>query len=169
VESRAVTADIPLVRPLHGRDVLACAQLVAEAPLWKRYGYGADRCAADLTAALDAGKDALFCLELAAEPVGVAWVLPRGTFGRSPYLKLIAVAERHRGRGLGASLLAAAENVGDGELTLLVSDFNGEAQRFYLEHGYREVGALEAFVLPGVTERILRKTRAPVAPLRPVQ
>jgi GNAT superfamily N-acetyltransferase len=157
MESRPVTGDSPILRPLEARDVPSCARFIAEAPLWKRYGYGADRCAADLTAALEGHKDVVICLELAAKPAGLAWVLPRGTFGRSPYLKLIAVATDQRGGGLGALLLAAAEEIGAGELTLLVSDFNVDAQRFYLEHGYREVGALADFVLPGVTERILRK------------
>jgi GNAT superfamily N-acetyltransferase len=164
-----VTAETPLVRPLEARDVQACARLVAQTPLWKKYGYGAERCAADLTAALEARQDAILCVEHEGVPTGLAWVLPRGTFGRSPYLKLIAVAEAHRGRGLGALLLAAAEAVGGGELTLLVSDFNEEARRFYLDHGYREIGALEGFVLPDVTERILRKARAPGRPDSPVR
>ncbi len=158
-------AESPIVRPLEARDIPVCARIVADAPLWRRYGYGAERCAADLGAALEGRKDVLLCAELAGAPVGLAWVLPRGTFGRSPYLKLIAVAAEHRGGGLGALLLTAAEEIGAGELTLLVSDFNDQAQRFYLAHGYREVGALPDFVLPGVTERILRK--APPANPRP--
>ena len=166
-----MTADTPILRPLELRDVPACARFIAEAPLWKRYGYGADRCAADLAKALEAKNDVLICLEVAAQPVGLAWVLPRGTFGRSPYLKLIAVAANERGNGLGARLLTAAEEVGAGDLTLLVSDFNSEAQRFYQEHGYREVGALPDFVLPGVTERILRKAPrgGPATPPPPVR
>ena len=155
-------AETPILRPLEASDIPACARFIAEAPLWRRYGYGAERCAADLEAALQAHRDVLICAELSAEPVGLAWVLPRGTFGRSPYLKLIAIAAPHRGRGFGASLLAAAEDVGAGDLTLLVSDFNDEARRFYEDHGYREVGALPDFVLSGVTERILRKSPAPV-------
>jgi GNAT superfamily N-acetyltransferase len=155
-----VPAESARVRPLEARDIAACAKLVAEAPLWRRYGYSAERCAADLTAALAARGDVLLCAELGGEPVGLAWVLPRGTFGRSPYLRLIAVAAAQRGHGLGALLLEGAEQVGHGELTLLVSDFNADARRFYELHGYREVGALADFVLPGVSERILRKTPA---------
>ncbi|MHB8420501.1 MAG: GNAT family N-acetyltransferase, partial [Myxococcales bacterium] len=96
------------------------------------------------------------CAEVAGAPAGLAWVLRRGTFGRSPYLKLLAVAEGSRGQGVGAALLAAAEAVGGG-LTLLVSDFNTAAQAFYRRQGYAQVGALPDFVLPGVTELILRK------------
>ncbi len=149
--------DEAVIRPLAEHDVTACAALVAAAPLWQRYGYGAERCAADLRAALQR-DDALFCADAAGAAVGLAWVLPRGTFGRSPYLKLLAVAENWHGRGTGGRLLAAAESVGNGELTLLVSDFNAGARRFYRRNGYREVGGLTDFVLPGVTEMILRKT-----------
>ena len=146
------------LRPLVLADLPACVALVAESPLWRRYGYGALRCEADLRAALEAG-DALFCAERGGAAVGFAWVLPRGGFGRMPYLKLLAVAEVHRGLGIGAALLKAAEGVGRGDLLILVSDFNEAAQRFYLREGFVQVGALPDFALPGVTERILLKRR----------
>lgn len=146
------------IRPARPEDLPACAALIAGTPLWRRYGYGALRCAADLAAALEFG-DALFCAEAQGRPVGIAWILPRGGFGRAPYLKLLAIAEGHRGAGLGASLLRAAEAVGHGALLLLVSDFNEAAHRFYLREGYVEVGALPDFALAGVTERILQKRR----------
>ncbi|MHB1844856.1 MAG: GNAT family N-acetyltransferase [Deltaproteobacteria bacterium] len=129
---------------------------MAEAPLWRRYGYGRERCAQDLSEALERGGDALFCAELEQTPVGLAWVLPRGAFGRSPYLRLIAVAESARGKGIGALLLREAERL-TGELFLLVSEFNAEARRFYAREGYVQVGALPGFVLPDVTELLLRK------------
>lgn len=153
-----------VIRPLREGDLAACAALVAATPLWKRYRYTRARCARDLRAALASGTDVLLCAEAGGRAAGIAWVLPRGTFGRSAYLKLIAVAARRRGRGLGALLLAAAEESGGGELTLLVSDFNGRARRFYAAHGYHEAGALPDFVLPGVAEIILRKGGAASLP-----
>jgi [ribosomal protein S18]-alanine N-acetyltransferase len=144
------------VRPLAGEDVPPLARLVAGTPLWQRYGYLEERCAADLGAALAEGQDALFAAGPPGAPRGLAWVLRRGAFGRAPYLKLLAVAEGDRGQGVGAALLAAAEAVGP-ELVLLVSDFNDGARAFYGRQGYIQVGALADFVLPGVTELILRK------------
>ncbi|MHB8417530.1 MAG: GNAT family N-acetyltransferase, partial [Myxococcales bacterium] len=91
------------IRPMAAADVGALARLVAAAPLWQRYGYLEPRCAADLSAALAEGRDALFCAEVAGAPAGLAWVLRRGTFGRSPYLKLLAVAEGSRGQGVGGA------------------------------------------------------------------
>jgi hypothetical protein len=39
----------------------------------------------------------------------------------------------------------------------LVSDFNVQAQRFYLRQGYTQVGVIDAYVLPDVAELLFRK------------
>ncbi len=150
--------DPPSIRPLAPADVAPCARFVAAAPLWRRYGYGEDRCARDLASALEGADDALFCAELSGEPVGLAWVLRRGAFGRAPYLKLLAVAEPARGRGVGVLLLREAEGL-TGELFLLVSDFNADARRFYAREGYAEAGALPDFAVPGITEILMWRRR----------
>ena len=82
-------------------------------------------------------------------------MLPRGGFGRIPYLKLLAVSEGSRGHGVGAALLRAIHRKGD--LLLLVSDFNRRARRFYAAQGYERVGAIRGLVLPETTEIILYK------------
>jgi ribosomal protein S18 acetylase RimI-like enzyme len=48
---------------------------------------------------------------------------------------------------------------------LLVSHFNRAAHAFYRKLGYTEVGALHDYIVRGVTERVYRKTRAPIAPV----
>ena len=153
-KSHKPSAKAAQIRALRPGDIAACAALVASTPLWQRYGYDAARCAADLGAAL-ARKDDLHVAVDGAAVLGLAWVLPRGGFGRSPYLKLLAVAESARGLGVGALLLRAAEH--RGELFLLVSDFNRGARRFYRREGYRRLGALPDYVVPGVTELLLHR------------
>jgi ribosomal protein S18 acetylase RimI-like enzyme len=49
---------------------------------------------------------------------------------------------------------------------LLVSDFNVKAQAFYRKLGYVKVGALRDYVVPGITERVYRKTRGPIVSQR---
>ena len=146
------------VRALKRSDIAPCAALVAETPLWQRYRYNRARCAADLRAALARGDD-LHVAHSGQTVLGLAWVLPRGAFGRVPYLKLLAVANAARNQGVGPKLLAAAEQ--HGQLMLLVSDFNRGARRFYARQGYRRVGALPGFVIPEVTELVLFKRITP--------
>jgi len=99
-----------------------------EHPALARYRYVRKRCAKDLREALARG-DRLHVATGEPGVLGLAWVLPHGGFGRTPYLKLLAVSEHARGAGIGARLLRAAE--GDDTLMLLVSDFNRAARRFY--------------------------------------
>jgi ribosomal protein S18 acetylase RimI-like enzyme len=76
-------------------------------------------------------------------------------FGRSPYLKWIGVAGGATGAGVGRALLRSAEEAAAAtlpELSLLCSDFNTGARRFYEREGYAQVGELPAYVLPDVNE-----------------
>jgi ribosomal protein S18 acetylase RimI-like enzyme len=91
---------------------------------------------------------------------GFAWAIPRGTFGRNPYLRLIGVRGEFAGRGIGARLLGEIERKAaeaSSDLFLLVSDFNEGGQRFYKRQGYEQIGAIPGYVLPEVTELIFRK------------
>jgi ribosomal protein S18 acetylase RimI-like enzyme len=95
-------------------------------------------------------------------PEGVCWFLPRGTFGTGAYLRTLALREDAQGAGLGARLLEAYEaacGAPGGGWFLLTSDFNTAAQRFYERHGYRRVGQLPDFAVPGVSELVFWKPR----------
>ena len=84
-------------------------------------------------------------------------MIARGAFGRSAYLRMIGAQPGYAGGGVGAALLAGAESTAGDQLFLLVSDFNADAQRFYLRHGYTQIGAIPGFVLPDVDELIFWK------------
>jgi ribosomal protein S18 acetylase RimI-like enzyme len=43
------------------------------------------------------------------------------------------------------------------DIFLLVSDFNIDAQSFYQRLGYRQVGAIPDYLIPGVAELIYHK------------
>ena len=144
------------IRKLTSQDISACAKIVGSTPLWKRYGFTTARCATRLRRSLQT-KDLLLCAVLEKEVLGFAWVLKNGAFGRSPYLRLLAVSARHRGSGVGRALLHAAESIRNGDLFLMVSDFNKDARRFYKREGYVEIGPLPDFALKGITEILMRK------------
>jgi ribosomal protein S18 acetylase RimI-like enzyme len=58
------------------------------------------------------------------------------------YVNVLTVYPEHRGRGLGASLLALADRIaadlGSSGLSIIVSDANAGARRLYERRGYRE-------------------------------
>ncbi|MER7478588.1 GNAT family N-acetyltransferase [Streptomyces sp. NPDC126510] len=90
--------------------------------------------------------------DLAGGLVGYTWA----TWLHVTYLW---VDERHRGRGLGARLLAQAEHMattsrGCGAARLETWDF--QAPRFYVKQGYEVVCAVPDYP-PGVTEYMLTK------------
>jgi len=148
-----------VVRQFTARDASACGAIVGATPLWQRAGLGAARAAALLTAAAEAG-DTVVVLTDGDAIDGFAWIDRRGAFGRSAYLRMIAVEPARRGAGLGTHLMQAFEAIAAAEgpdAFLLVSDFNTDAQRLYRRLGYVEVGRVPEYVTPGVAEVIMWK------------
>jgi len=153
----------PVVRPFRAADAPACGAIVAATPLWQRAGLDGARTATILRTAADAG-DTILVLDDAGAVAGFAWIDRRGAFGRSSYLRMIAVAPDRRSAGLGTLLMDAFETVAATEgadAFLLVSDSNADAQRFYVRRGYAQVGRLADYVVPGVVEILLWKRVRP--------
>ena len=151
-----------MIRVATPADVPVCAQIVGQHELWRRYGYGAEAAQRDLDGACERGE--LTVAMAHGQVSAFAWVLPRGTFGRSDYLRLIGVSPDATGTGLGARLLAHVERrAGRGGMTLLVSDFNTGAQRFYERQGYVLVGRMPSYVMPDVDELMYYKSASSIA------
>lgn len=147
------------IRSMINSDMPLLAAWMVETPLWQRYGLTIERAVANFEKALTQG-DWLLTAEQDNDVCGFAWAMPKGTFGRSPYLQLIGVKPNQTGSGIGTKLLNEIERksaeVAD-DLFLLVSDFNESAQHFYKRQGYTQIGAIEGYVVPDVTELIFRK------------
>ena len=159
-------------RVLTAADIRGLTSWLGRLPLYERYGFAGETARSALTAALEAGDLLLVCDAEGSQAVGLAWCLKTGAFGRSPYLRLLAVRDDYAGQGCGGRLLedleaalaapdgSAHRGAGTTDLYLLVSDFNTAAQRFYQRHGYSQVGRLDEYVLPGVAELLYRKPLA---------
>ena len=148
-------------------DLDRCVEIACASEIGLRYGFERTALAGRMREALLSGAIMIAAREVAASPgadslVGFAWVDPKGAFGSSPYLKLIAVDQLRRGGGAGAELLSEYErrtaNIGR-VWTLMVSDFNASAIKFYENHGYVKAGAIEGFSREGITELIMVKKR----------
>jgi ribosomal protein S18 acetylase RimI-like enzyme len=152
-----------VLRPFRVEDAAACGAIVGATPLWADLGLDATRAATMLTAAAAAG-DTLLVLDVDGTLTGFAWIDLRGAFGRSAYLRQIAVAPAARSAGLGARLLLAFEAVAIMESPyafLLVTESNHAARRFYERHGYDEVGRIPDYPTPGNRELLYRKVLQP--------
>jgi ribosomal-protein-alanine N-acetyltransferase len=81
------------------------------------------------------------------------------------YVQLLGVAADLRGQGVGAALLAHAEEcifARTPNVFICVSSFNTSAQRFYARLGYQSCGRLDNYLVAGHDELLLRKTRGPL-------
>ena len=146
-------------RPLALDDIDPLAEWLCRLPLYQRYDFQPAIIAKTLEEALSIG-DWLQVHAVGAQTCAFAWCQERGAFGRSPYMRLIAVRAGYQRQGIGREMLHQAESWARRDhtsLTLLVSDYNHSAQRFYRREGYRESGRLPAFVLADVDEIIYHK------------
>jgi ribosomal protein S18 acetylase RimI-like enzyme len=147
------------IRLLADRDIPGIASWVAETPLWQRYQVTAESFANRLRDGLASGAT-IYVAEHHHIVAGFLWLVERGVFNRSGYIQLIGVKPDVRNAGIGRALMQFAEEkifAQGRDLFLLVSDFNTDAQRFYERLGYRQVGALENYVVHGVTELVYYK------------
>ncbi len=177
----------PAVRDAAFPELDSCAAIACDSEIGRRYGFDQAVLAARMREALadgaiilvaTAGSDPTDNAGVQASGrgsgrgsgsaadrgaiLGFAWIMPKGAFGASPYLKLIAVDGSRRSSGVGAALLAAYEDrtAAIGRMwTLLVSDFNEKAYSFYEKHGYRKAGELPGFAREGFTEYLMVKQR----------
>ena len=142
------------LRPLTAEDVSGLTLALGSLSLLVRYNRTGERLSRDLNQALDRGES-LWVAEIEGRPRALAWFVPEGTMGMAGYLRLLAVAPEAQRHGVGRALLATYETEtarASRHATLMVSDFNHHAQRFYERAGYHQVGRLPALVLPGVDE-----------------
>jgi len=148
------------IRPMRESDITPLARLMASTPLWQRYDIAEASASKRLAAGLADGAT-IAVAELDGEPVGFIWRVERGAFNRSGYIMLIGVKPELRGRGIGQALIEHAEAslfASSSDIFLLVSDFNYDAQRFYTQLGYEQVGAIPDYVVLGITELIFHKS-----------
>ena len=147
------------IRTMQTEDLPILAAWMVETPLWQRYGLTIDSTIANFANGMARG-DWLIVAVVEDIACGFAWVMPQGAFGRSPYLRLIGVQADKASSGIGTGLMNEVERKSAEvatDLFLLVSDFNTGAQSFYKQRGYVQIGAIEAYVVPDITELIFRK------------
>lgn len=92
--------------------------------------------------------------------VGFMGVDLKGCFGKFPYLSIIAVKKKHRGKGVGQMLLETFEAIGfqyANRIFLLVSGFNTKAEKLYQELGFIKVGEIPSLFKDDINENLYVK------------
>ena len=150
------------ISPMQAQHIDACARLMVSLPLWSE-SYGVDYHAARERFESGLADGADVCVALADDVVaGFVWFVRRGAFGRSGYVRLLAVRADWQGHGVGTQLMDFVEEVlfaEDDDVFLLTFAPNEGAQRFYRHRGYERVGVLTEYSGPGIDELIFRKRR----------
>jgi cysteine synthase A len=80
------------------------------------------------------------------------------------YIQTVAVHKDWRSRGVGSKLIAFAENYifnRSPNVFMCVSSFNVKAMELYTRLGFKKVGELKDYIIPGHSEILMRKTIAP--------
>ena len=140
-------------------DVPRCAAVVVSSAFFQEYGLTTAGTERVLTSALQATQAELHVAESDDGILGFSWVEDGGAFGRTPYLRLLAVDASRHGRGVGRTLMDALEarHADKRDIMLLVTETNHPARGFYERLGYRQVGRLEDYVRDGTHECLYRK------------
>jgi ribosomal protein S18 acetylase RimI-like enzyme len=149
-----------VIRPLRDEnEARACTARLVEFGPWQVIGIPAEKIFRDLTNP----EREVFVAALGPNPAGVLILHLGGSF--DGYIQLLAVFPEFQGRGLGESVMRFAEGKifqRSKNVFLSVSSFNHRAQKFYERLGYRKTGELENFLVAGMTEILMRKTRGPL-------
>ena len=152
--------DRTIIRDMREEDRDAVIGILTSSDPWKRLGFTASDWLR-IFAPLPAGRDT-FILDVDGTVVGIAIVRRKFLFG--DYLELLGIAPSATGRGFGSRLLSHIESLTFARapnLFACVSDFNDAARAFYRQQGYKEIGPMPNFLIPGYAEILLRKTAGP--------
>jgi ribosomal-protein-alanine N-acetyltransferase len=136
-------------------DLEPCARMMAESEPWITLGRGYEASRRDLA---DPTREMYVAAE-GPTPLGFVVLNMAGAF--VGYIQTVCVAPAHRGLGVGTRLISFAEQRIFREspnVFLCVSSFNGDARRLYERLGYRLVGELEDYIIPGCSELLMRKS-----------
>ena len=148
------------IRPMRPEDRGTVIQLLADSDPWKTLGYD-HKDWSRIFCPIPQNRES-FVAEAEGQVTGIAIV--RQKFLLGDYLELLGVAGWARQQGTGKKLLAHVEALvfaRTKNLFACVSDFNTGARDFYRKQGFKEIGPMPNFLIPGSAEILLRKTAGP--------
>jgi [ribosomal protein S18]-alanine N-acetyltransferase len=148
------------IRELQGtQEAERCAQVMCTSEPWVTLRRSYDDSYKMLT---DASRE-IYLVVIQGQIGGFVILNMKGAF--VGYIQTLCVFPERRNAGIGTRLIDFAEERifrDSPNVFMCVSSFNQKAQRLYERLGYRVVGELKDYVVPGHSEILLRKTIAPL-------
>lgn len=150
-----------MIRPLQfdlttkQEDYLLFAEWMSGTDPWMSYNMNALMC---LQAFSGDGKE-VFKVTADGRPVAFIVLQMYGSF--KGYIQTLCVHPSYRNQGIGHSLLHFCEErifSISPNIFICVSTLNDGAQKLYFEYGFKQIGIIPDFVVPGFDEILLRKT-----------
>lgn len=155
-----MSADtIEIRRYATDEEARAGARIMSESEPWISYGRTFEKTYANVT---NSACESYVAVER-ERVVGILILCIDAPLLRG-YIATVAVHPSCRNRGLGTRLVRfAEERIGkvSPNVFLCVTSFNTEAQRLYRRLGFEQVGEIRDFIVPGVSEVLMRKTSGP--------
>lgn len=147
------------INPLQPEKIPSLVSLLQSSNPWKKLGTSE----MEMYSIFTASNHTVLCAEQEDFPIGC--IVYETTGALRGYIKILAVTELSRNRGIGKLLMQQAEAKIFSTLNnvfLCVSAFNTNAREFYRNMGYQEIGVLKDYLVKGEDEILLRKTNGPV-------
>ena len=146
------------IRPLDPNDHesrLLCAQIMTSSEPWVTLG----RTQEEVLNILNAPISESYLAISNGTTIGFAIIVMTGAW--VGYIRSIVIKPEYRKQGFGTSIIRELESkifLRFPNVFLCVSSFNPRAKKWYKSMGYKEIGELKDYVIPGHSEFIMRKT-----------
>lgn len=163
-ESKAPSCNLAIAPLRAEEDARTCARLMTASDPWVTLGRSYET-------SLDIIQDPEREVYLARDETGLAGFLVLCMTGPFVgYIQTVCIDPGRRGQGLGSRLVEFAEQrilKESPNVFMCVSSFNHDARRLYERLGYKVVGELADYIVPGHSEVLLRKTTGPLTEFSP--
>jgi [ribosomal protein S18]-alanine N-acetyltransferase len=142
------------IQKMKPEDAVLAAQIIDANDLFELYGLTEVRARELFLNALQDASNLIYALRINGVVSGFYWAIINGAFGRSLYLRLIAIHPEYQSKGLGEKMIRHMEKLPEASkgIFLLSSKNNFNAQRFYQRNGYQYVGEIKDYLKKGLDE-----------------
>jgi len=146
-----------LLREATSKDFSVLANIISTSEAWTCFGIDYDIA----MGLFEKMEDKIYLAEKDGEIVGFVTLRINGVGNIGAYLRMIAVAEKFRGQGIGTQMINYIGEIASTHIPnvfLICSVENDDAQKFYEKNGFEKIGVMKDLVINGNDEIWYRKS-----------